>query len=70
VVCVLVEGFALADDEARDIFRPYNATCQPPWAEHEIEHKLHDARERIDPAKLGHLLTLIDPVTVGTHTTR
>jgi hypothetical protein len=35
--------------------RGWNATCQPPWSEAELQHKVTSARERIDPGKLGHL---------------
>lgn len=39
----MVHGFNLTPDEARPLLLSWNATCQPPWTEKEIEHKLQDA---------------------------
>jgi hypothetical protein len=55
VACILVEGFALTDDEAREILKEWNQTCVPPWSDRELDHKLADARAQIDPGRLGYL---------------
>jgi hypothetical protein len=43
VACILTHGFGLSTDEARPYLHAYNALCQPPWTEKELEHKLADA---------------------------
>lgn len=45
VACELFR-FGLTDAEALVVFSEYNARCEPPWNDREIEHKLNDARER------------------------
>jgi hypothetical protein len=39
----LVLGFALSIDDARPYLAEYNKSCQPPWSERELEHKLTEA---------------------------
>lgn len=56
VACTLVEGFNLPEPDAWSILSEFNARCQPPWAEHELRHKLGDACRNVDPSKRGHLL--------------
>lgn len=43
VACVLVKGFELSTAQALDILKDYNARCDPPWTEHELQHKIDDA---------------------------
>ncbi len=43
VACVLVEGFGLSVEEAMPIMRSWNQTCNPPWSEGELLHKLQSA---------------------------
>jgi hypothetical protein len=43
VARVLLLGFDLPMHEARALFAEFNARCEPPWSEHEIEHKLTQA---------------------------
>lgn len=43
VACVLVKGFALTQDQAIDVINEWNATCDPPWTEHELQHKIESA---------------------------
>jgi hypothetical protein len=52
--CSLVLGFNLSPDEALPIIREWNATCQPPWTEKELLHKLDDANAK--PDRRGYLL--------------
>jgi putative DNA primase/helicase len=55
VAMILLEGFALTDDEARELISEWNATCIPRWNDREIEHKITSAKERIDVTRLGYL---------------
>jgi hypothetical protein len=43
VACVLVKGFGLSRDEAWPIITTWNATCEPPWTDRELQHKLRSA---------------------------
>ncbi|MFT3784759.1 MAG: bifunctional DNA primase/polymerase [Tepidisphaeraceae bacterium] len=41
---VLVHGFCLSEAEAFDLLKQeYNPRCDPPWTDHELEHKVADA---------------------------
>lgn len=52
--CVLVKGFALSAADAMPLLAEWNSSCQPPWAEAELLHKLHDAEKA--PGEVGKLL--------------
>jgi putative DNA primase/helicase len=54
VACALVEGFALSIEEARPLLEEWNQTCDPPWSQAEIEHKLADAAKKA--TRPGYLL--------------
>jgi hypothetical protein len=41
--CVLVLGFRLSPESAYPILADWNQTCQPPWSEKELRHKLCSA---------------------------
>ena len=41
----MVTGFALTDAEAWPLLTEWNATCQPPWSDRELRHKLDQARQ-------------------------
>jgi hypothetical protein len=43
VALALVHGFALSKVQARSIMLEFNARCDPPWSEKELEHKLDSA---------------------------
>jgi hypothetical protein len=45
VACALVHGFHLSDAEALAVLRDWNQTCQPPWSENELAHKVTSARK-------------------------
>lgn len=73
--CVLVHGYGLSPDEAFPILARWNDTCQPPWTEKELRHKLEDAAKKPGPrgyllrndrcathVDLSRLLTRLDPV--------
>lgn len=44
--CVLVLGFGLNQDEALRVLGEWNLTCQPPWSEHELQHKIASAAKQ------------------------
>lgn len=54
--CVLVHGFALEPDTALNLIRAWNATCQPPWSEHELAHKINGALYATHRHPRGYLL--------------
>lgn len=56
VAIKLVEGFGLSREQAFEILHEWNKTCQPPWSEKELWHKIDSALQKIDPAKLGEML--------------
>jgi len=43
VAAALVWGFGFSPEEAFPLMLEYNATCSPPWSEHELWHKLRSA---------------------------
>jgi hypothetical protein len=57
VAVTLRHGFALSKAAAWPIMREFNARCEPPWSEKELEHKL-DSAEKVTrhPKPRGHLL--------------
>jgi hypothetical protein len=55
VACVLVKGFDLSVDEARAVMGEYNARCDPPWHEKDLEHKLTQAERVADAQPRGYL---------------
>ena len=54
VACRLVLGFNLSEEEAYPYFLEWNRTCEPPWTDAELRHKLRDAARR--PGERGFLL--------------
>lgn len=56
VACVLVQGFALGEDEAWPLLQEYNLRCDPEWSETELRHKLQDAQQAPSTKERGHLL--------------
>ncbi len=54
VACALCIGFDLGPDDALDLLREYNERCEPPWGDHDLEHKIASAM-RADGER-GHLL--------------
>ncbi len=53
VACQLVKGFALPSDQAFAVLSEWNATCDPPWSEHELQHKIESASK--EPGDIGYL---------------
>jgi hypothetical protein len=56
VACALVHGFALPEYEAVMLLREFNARCQPPWSEAELQHKIQSAMLASHSKPRGHLL--------------
>src|SRR5262245_11412297 len=53
VVSILVKGFALSEADAFEAIQEWNRTCQPPWSDAELRHKIRDAAAK--PGPVGHL---------------
>jgi hypothetical protein len=54
VACCLILGFGLSVDDAFPILMDWNQSCQPPWSERDLLHKLQSADQR--PSERGYLL--------------
>jgi len=52
---LLVEGFGLDRETALRLLREWNATCQPPWNDRELQHKVDRAMKAAGPDR-GYLL--------------
>ncbi len=57
VACALVHGFGLGDGDAWALLCDYNRTCQPPWSEAELRHKLDSAATAKHVNPRGHLIS-------------
>jgi KaiC/GvpD/RAD55 family RecA-like ATPase len=53
VACILLHGFQLERDQAIGLMREWNQTCQPPWSDRELEHKIDSATKQ--PGERGYL---------------
>src|SRR5262249_49725957 len=53
VASILVKGFALSEADAFEAIQEWNRTCQPPWSDAELRHKIRDAAAK--PGPVGHL---------------
>jgi putative DNA primase/helicase len=45
LACRLLRGFALDDGDVFDLMQEWNAGCQPPWTDRELEDKIRSARK-------------------------
>lgn len=54
--CALINGFALSDSDAFSLLQEYNQTCQPPWTDRELAHKISDAAKVPHEKPRGYLL--------------
>lgn len=50
----LVRGFDLGEDQAMQVMRQWSETCEPPWSETELWHKVRSATQH--PGERGYLL--------------
>ena len=56
VAAVLVHGFALSEQDALMLLKEWNQTCQPPWKERELWHKIVSAATAQQVEARGYLL--------------
>ena len=54
--CALVQGFALAETDALSLLQEWNSSCQPPWSENDLRHKLASAMAPTGNRARGHLI--------------
>ncbi len=59
----LIHGFCLDDNDAYDLLLDWNRSCQPPWKERELVHKIRSARDTPHSNPRGHLLEASGPRT-------
>jgi RecA-family ATPase len=52
----VVHGFELGEADAMIALTDWNATCQPPWSDRELAHKVRDAMNASHDKPRGHLL--------------
>ena len=69
VAAVLVHGFALSDQDALMLLKEWNLTCQPPWKERELRHKIVSAAAAQQAEPRGHLLGKAEKGRQGTNGT-
>lgn len=51
----LVHGFGLSDTDAFALLSDWNRSCQPPWQDRELLHKIRQANEKSHSKPRGHL---------------
>jgi hypothetical protein len=56
LACTLVNGFGLDRHEALELLGPWNETCEPPWEQRDLEHKVDDALRQNYDNYHGYLL--------------
>ena len=69
VAAVLVHGFALSDQDALMLLKEWNLTCQPPWKERELRHKIASAATAQHAERRGYLLGKAEKGRQGTNGT-
>ena len=52
----LVHGFQLSEGDALALLSAWNQSCQPPWSDRELIHKLREAASKSHSKPAGHLL--------------
>jgi hypothetical protein len=52
----LVHGFQLSEGDALALLSNWNQSCQPPWSDRELIHKLREAASKSHSKPAGHLL--------------
>lgn len=53
----LVRGFDLSDADAMNLLQEWNRSCQPPWTDKELDHKISEARTKDFDKPVGYLLS-------------
>lgn len=64
VCMVLCEGFGLDSDSAYALLSEWNATCNPPWTESELRHKVTSVISKVSPSLKGSLLSQVKSAPV------
>lgn len=59
----LVHGFELSDMDAYTLLAEWNRSCQPPWSDRELRHKLKEAATRQHDNPRGFLKNAATPLT-------
>lgn len=52
----LVHGFQLSEGDALALLSSWNQSCQPPWSDRELTHKIREAASKSHAKPAGHLL--------------
>jgi hypothetical protein len=52
----LVHGFGLSESDALRLLSDWNLSCQPPWNDRDLIHKIRDAASKPHDKPAGHLL--------------
>jgi hypothetical protein len=52
----LVHGFQLSEADSLALLSAWNQSCQPPWSDRELTHKLREAASKSHSKPAGHLL--------------
>jgi hypothetical protein len=52
----LVHGFQLSEGDALALLSSWNQSCQPPWSDRELIHKIREAASKSHSKPAGHLL--------------
>lgn len=52
----LVHGFGLSERDALSLLSDWNRSCQPPWSDRELIHKVREAASKPHDKPAGHLL--------------
>ena len=60
----LVHGFGLSEGDALALLSGWNRSCQPPWTDRELIHKIRDAASRSHDKPAGHLLNSSSVVSI------
>lgn len=55
VVRAVVHGFGLDEETAMSVLSNWNASCDPPWSEKELRHKIQDAKNKPSTKPYGWL---------------
>lgn len=59
----LVHGFELDEMEAYSLLADWNRSCQPPWSDRELRHKLKEAANKSHDNPRGYLKNAASPLT-------
>jgi len=60
----LVHGFGLSDTDAFALLSDWNRSCQPPWQDRELLHKIRQANEKSHSKPRGHLANSSSTVSI------